>query len=105
MLSNLASILGNKLALQVPGAYLSPVNESILMPVRFRLQALLDAHDPPMSQSELARRSGISLVTVNGIANNRTKQVSLDTIDRLARALQVEPGELFESMGTRRRGK
>jgi DNA-binding Xre family transcriptional regulator len=74
------------------------------MPVRFRLQALLDAYDPPMSQSELARRSGVSLVTVNAIANNRTKQVSLETLDALSRALGVEPGELLEST-SRKRGK
>jgi DNA-binding Xre family transcriptional regulator len=73
------------------------------MPVRFRLQALLDAHDPPMSQSELARRSGVSLVTVNAIANNRTKQVSLETLDALSRALGVEPGELLESSKKGRR--
>lgn len=73
------------------------------MPVRFRLQALLDAQDPPMSQSELARRSGVSLVTVNAIANNRTKQVSLETLDALSRALSVEPGELLESTKMGRR--
>ena len=66
------------------------------MVVRFRLQELLDAHEPPMSQSELARRSGVSLVTVNNIANNRTSQVSLKTLASLAQALGVEPGELLE---------
>lgn len=72
----------------------------------FRLQELLDEHDPPMSQSELARRSGVSLVTVNGIANNRTSQVSLKTLDALARVLQVEPGDLIvrEKGGKRSRG-
>ena len=73
--------------------------------VRFRLQELLD--EAGMSQSELARRSGISLVTINGIANNRTAQVSLKTLDKLAFALGVEPGELFEREGKRgrRRGE
>jgi len=65
------------------------------MVVRFRLQELLDAHDPPMSQSELARRSGISHVTVNYIANNRTTQVSLKTLAALASALGVAPGDLL----------
>jgi len=40
-----------------------------------------------MSQSELSRRSGVSLVTVNAIANNRTKQVSLETLNNLCKAL------------------
>ncbi len=72
----------------------------------FRLQELLDERDPPMSQSELARRSGVSLVTVNGIANNRTSQVSLKTLDALARVLQVEPGDLIvREKGGKKRGR
>ncbi len=73
------------------------------MPVRFVLQELLDSQTPPMSQSELARRSGISLVTVNAIANNRTKQVSLETLDSICRALDVEPGALLAR--DRKRGR
>jgi DNA-binding Xre family transcriptional regulator len=38
----------------------------------------------------------VSLVTINAIANNRTSQVSLKTLDALAKALKVEPGELLE---------
>lgn len=64
---------------------------------RFRLAELLAAHDPPMTQTELARRSGISQVTVNGIANNRTTRVDLGTLDALARVLGVAPGDLIES--------
>ena len=66
------------------------------MAAQFRLRHLLEQHDPPMSQSELARRSGVSLVTVNAIANNRTKQVSLGRLDKIAASLGVEPGELLE---------
>jgi DNA-binding Xre family transcriptional regulator len=64
------------------------------MKVRFRLQELLDDRDPPMSQSELARLSGISFATINNIANNRTAQVSLKTLGDLASVLRVEPGDL-----------
>ena len=76
------------------------------MPVRFRLQELLGARTPAMKQTELAARSGVSLVTVNAIANNRTRQVSLETLDRLSRALGVPPGDLFEQApaGKGRRG-
>lgn len=76
--------------------------EVIEVTARFRLQELLEAHDPPMSQSELARRSGVSIVTINAIANNRTKQVALETIDRITRVLGVEPGELLEREKKRR---
>lgn len=67
-----------------------------VMAVRFRLHELLEQRDPPMSQSELARRSTVSLVTINAIANNRTRQVSLETLDKLCAALEVDPGELLE---------
>ena len=61
---------------------------------RFRLQAVLDALD--VSQSEAARRSGVSYVTVNAIANNRTTRVDLATLDALSRALGVPPGDFLE---------
>ena len=72
------------------------------MAVRFRLQDLIDSLDPPVSQTELARRSGISLVTINGIAKNRTTRVDLETIDAICAALDVDPGELFERSRTRK---
>jgi DNA-binding Xre family transcriptional regulator len=71
------------------------------MPVRFRLQALLDEQNPPITQTAVARASGVSQVTVNAIARNRTEQVSLSTLDKLCAGLskllrrRVEPGELL----------
>lgn len=64
------------------------------MGARFRLQELLDAAG--MSQAELARRSKVSLVTVNKIAQNRSNQVALRTLDALSKALGCEPGDLLE---------
>lgn len=67
---------------------------------RFRLAELLETHD--VTQAELVRRSGVSQVTVNAIANNRTTRVDLATLNALSRALgeivgrAVEPGELLE---------
>ena len=75
------------------------------MTTRFRLQEILDAANPPMSQSELARRSGISFATVNAIANNRTAQVSLKTLDAIARVLGVQPGDIIESEPEKKRGR
>ena len=69
------------------------------MPVRFRLEEVLA--DREMSQTELARLSGVSLVTVNAMKQNRTKQVSLATLDKLCGILKCEPGELLE----RKRGR
>ena len=69
------------------------------MPVRFRLEEVLA--DRAMSQTELSRLSGVSLVTVNAMKQNRTKQVSLATLDKLCGVLKCEPGELLE----RKRGR
>lgn len=76
------------------------MNGTLEMGARFRLQELLDAVG--MSQSELARQSGVSLVTVNKIAQNRSNQVSLKTLDALSKVLKCEPGDLLERESKRR---
>ena len=74
------------------------------MPVLFRLDDVLAERD--MSQTELARLSRVSLVTVNAMKRNRTKQVSLETLDKLCGVLECEPGDLLKrDAPTRRRGK
>ena len=70
---------------------------------RFRLGELLAARKPePLTQAELVRLSGVSAVTVNRIVLNRTAQVSLATLGKLAMALGVEPGDLIVSGQTKR---
>lgn len=77
-----------------------------LVPVRFRLAALLE--EAGVSQRVLAARSGVSPTTINRMANNLTSQVSLGTIDRLSRALskllgrEITPGDMFERHPARR---
>ncbi len=64
----------------------------------------------PIGQSELARESGVSFATANAIANNRTAQVSLGTLDKLSAGLtrllgrEVPPGDLIER-ATGKQGK
>jgi DNA-binding Xre family transcriptional regulator len=48
-----------------------------------------------MSQTELHRKSGIAYSTINGIALNKARQISLDTLDALSAALRCEPGDLL----------
>jgi putative transcriptional regulator len=64
-----------------------------VMTTEFRLAEVLAQKG--LSQSELARRSGVSLQTVNRLCMNRTAQVSLETLDRIASALKVKPGDLL----------
>jgi DNA-binding Xre family transcriptional regulator len=91
------------------GDTVHPMCEAFEMPVRFRLGELLEERQvEPIGQSELARESGVSFATVNAIANNRTAQVSLETLDKLSAALTrllkraVQPGELVERVSERR---
>ena len=39
--------------------------------VRFRLSEVIANRDAPMSQSELSRRSGVSMTTINAMALNK----------------------------------
>ena len=67
--------------------------------VRFRLREVLgelEQAGQAMSQSELARRSGLSLSIINAIVQHRQRQVSLETLNKLCGALAVTPGDLFE---------
>jgi putative transcriptional regulator len=75
--------------------------EVIAVGARFRLKELLD--ESGVSQSELARQSGISFVTINRMVANKTAQVSLKTLDALSKVLKCEPGDLLER--ERRPGK
>ena len=63
------------------------------MPTKFRLRELLEKLD--LSQTDLARRAGVSFATINRMCTNATSQVSLETLDRVASALGVEPGDLI----------
>lgn len=73
------------------------------MAVRFRLRELLEERQ--MTQSELARRSGLSFVTINAIAQNRTTRVDLATLDALCAALECPPGDLLEREAPKPRRK
>jgi DNA-binding Xre family transcriptional regulator len=68
-----------------------------LIPVaaRFRLDQILAKRDDGMRQSDVARLSGVSLNTVNGIFNNRTTRVDLATLDAIAGVLGIQPGDLI----------
>lgn len=76
-------------------------SEVSTVPVKFRLRQLLEGAD--ISQTEAARRAGVSYATVNRMCTNATRQVSLDVLERLARVLDVEAGDLLERKPAKRR--
>ena len=71
------------------------------MPTRFRLAEILERVG--MSQSELSRRSGVSYPVINKMCGNKAASVALSTLDRIAAALKVEPGELVVREKRKRR--
>lgn len=49
-----------------------------------------------LTQVELAVRAGTSERAINHLENGKTRRVDLDLLDRVARVLKVEPGELLK---------
>ncbi|WP_179140838.1 helix-turn-helix domain-containing protein [Chromobacterium haemolyticum] len=71
-------------------AYMTPLSE--------RIQAALEhAH---MDQSELARRTGITSVAVNGWCTGATKSIKGENLLKAAAALKVSPQWLAYGKGT-----
>lgn len=72
------------------------------MPTTFRLNEILEARG--LTQSELARRSGVPFVTINRMCSNKNSGAQLATLDKLADALGVAPGDLI-AKGSTKTGK
>jgi DNA-binding Xre family transcriptional regulator len=43
----------------------------------------------------LAEATGLNYMTVHGIWTNKTRRADLDTMEKLARVLKIQPGELL----------
>lgn len=46
--------------------------------------------------TELNRKTGISRTALTKIYYDKTKMISLETLDKLCKELKVTPGEIFE---------
>ncbi len=51
------------------------------------------------SQRELARRAGVRQATLSAIENEQTSGIDFETLERLAKALEVDPGYLIVKKG------
>lgn len=73
------------------------------MPVKSRLKVLLSernterlrAGQEPWKLRELALAAGLSPSVVSGLTSNRAVQVRFDTLDKLCRILDCEPGDIL----------
>ena len=62
--------------------------------IRLKLREVL-AHKE-VSQMKLSRLSEVSLTTIQRMCSNPYYNASLDVLDRLARALEVDVSDLYE---------
>lgn len=68
-----------------------------MTPITLRVKELREARG--WSQVELARQAGVRQATVSAIENDQTTGIDFDTLERLARALEVDPGYLIVKRG------
>ena len=68
-----------------------------MAPARFRLREILGDR----SRYWLAQEAGVSYPTVSAIYHNAAQGVTLDVLGKIAKALDVQPGDLFERKGGR----
>ena len=52
-------------------------------------------HESKMTQSELAKITGLSQNTISALVSGKSKQIRYDTLDRICRALKVTPGDIL----------
>ncbi len=49
-----------------------------------------------MSVTELSEKVGITMANISILKNGRAKAIKVDTLDKVCRALQCQPGEIIE---------
>lgn len=49
-----------------------------------------------MSIAELQRQTGLSYVTLHGLYSDKTTRVDFETLNRICKALDVQPGDILE---------
>ena len=59
-----------------------------------RLSRLLG--DRRMSIAELQRQTGLSYVTLHNLYSDKSRRVDFETLNKICRALSVQPGDILE---------
>ncbi len=49
-----------------------------------------------MSVTELSERVGITIANISVLKNGRAKAVRIDTLDKICRVLDCQPGDILE---------
>ena len=62
--------------------------------VKLRLRAVREKAG--LTQEQLANATGLRQATISNLETGKSERITLETVGRLARALVVKPGDLFE---------
>jgi putative transcriptional regulator len=68
-----------------------------MTPIELRIKELRQAKG--WSQRELGRQAGVRHATIQRIESEQTTGIDFDTLERLARALECDPGYLIVKRG------
>lgn len=52
-------------------------------------------HERKITQSELAKLTGLSQNTISSLVSGKSKQIRYDTLNRICKALEVTPGDIL----------
>jgi putative transcriptional regulator len=72
-----------------------------MTPLRLRIRELRD--EKGLSQQELGDLAGVRQATISELESGKAQRLDLKTLERLAIALDVEPGTLIERLPRRKR--
>jgi len=64
------------------------------MPIIIRLDRVMA--DRKMSLNELSERVGITIANLSNLKNEKISAVKLSTMEAICKALNCQPGDLFE---------
>lgn len=70
-----------------------------MTPIALRLREVREVKG--WSQAELARRSGVNQGIISRLESGETQSVNFPNLEKLARALEVDPGYLIVKKGKR----
>lgn len=73
------------------------------MAIRFALRTIVarknleraEAGLPPLTQVEIAAKSGVSQSVVSKLLKNKTTRIDFDTVNGLCSSLEITPNDLF----------
>lgn len=77
--------------------------ETTLSPIRVRLREARE--EKGWTQVQLAEKAGVRQASISAIEGDKMKRIDLDILERLCRALGLEPGDLLELEDKKRKAR